>query len=56
MKIIIEHTSMTEPFGDMVDHLQDCCGGCPYCVQLCQQVVDEAEAIGKRAENGDSPK
>lgn len=48
--IYIYHSSMTAPFGDLALHLQDCCGGCPYCIECCQRAVDEAnEIMGKVA-------
>lgn len=43
--IYIYHSSMTAPFGDLALHLQDCCGGCPYCIECCQKAVDEANEI-----------
>ena len=36
-----EH-ELSSPFNELVSHLRDCSGGCPYCVELCQQVVDDA--------------
>ena len=37
--------TFTAPFGELHEHLKDCCGGCPYCVELCQAVVDEVNHV-----------
>ena len=33
----------TEPFGKLLLHLEECCGGCPYCYEICASVVNASD-------------